>query len=296
MFGGAQMSDWREKLAADTRDSGELLQAHRRERGCDDVWEAMSTLQYRGGQAELELGLRLTQSDDADDRCIGADLLGQLGWERSTHLDETVAALIGLLTDPDPHVIYCAAIGLGHRCDPRAVGPLIELAAHPDPEVRFGVASGLLAQEDERAVRALIGLSSDVDCDVRNWATFGLGTQIECDSPAIREALAARLDDADQEIRGEALVGLARRRDSRTRAALLHEWERSKIGILSLEAAELLADPALEPALRELLPVLGQDDDRFARQLRAAIEASAPPAEQSYRADDSQVGATLKGE
>ena len=60
-----------------------------------------------------------------------------------------------------------------------------------------------------------------VDC--RNWATFALGALSELDSPAIREALAARLADADDEVRGEAIGGLAKRQDERAVDAILGE-------------------------------------------------------------------------
>lgn len=54
---------------------------------------------------------------------------------------------------------------------------------------------------------------TDVDDSVRDWATFAIGTQCDADSPGIRASLAANLADADGEIRGEAMVGLARRGD-----------------------------------------------------------------------------------
>jgi HEAT repeat protein len=83
----------------------------------------------------------------------------------------------------------------------------------------LGVVQGLLGQEDELAIRTLILLSQDADGRVRDWATFGLA-QLDADTEAIREALAARLADPDASTRLEACEGLLKRRDVRLVAAL----------------------------------------------------------------------------
>jgi HEAT repeat protein len=76
-----------------------------------------------------------------------------------------------------------------------------------------------------------------------------LGTIIEVDTPEIRAALVARLDDPDDESRSEALVGLARRGDRRVVPALLKELHSDSVGSLAIEAAELLAAPELHSPL-----------------------------------------------
>ena len=114
---------------------------------------------------------------------------------------------------------------------------------------------------DARAIAALIELSSDPDYDVRNWATFGLGSQIDTDTPAIREALWARLEEPEDEVRGEAWVGLARRGDVRVAAALLRELELHEVDVLRewylmFAAAEAVVTDAQKTGRREWLPVL----------------------------------------
>ena len=54
---------------------------------------------------------------------------------------------------------------------------------------------------------------------VRDWATFALGTLAEADAEELRDALAARLDDPDEDTRLEAVHGLAVRGDPRAEAA-----------------------------------------------------------------------------
>ena len=69
--------------------------------------------------------------------------------------------------------------------------------------------------EGDDVLAALIELSADASSGVRDWATFALGTLAREDSEALRDALAARLDDPDEETRLEAVHGLAVRGDHR---------------------------------------------------------------------------------
>jgi len=117
------------------------------------------------------------------------------------------------------------ATAFGHLSDPRGIPALHALRDHPDEDVRYAVVFGLLGQDDDLAVETLVELSRDSDADVRDWATFGLGTQIERDDAQIREALVGRLDDLDDDRRGEALRGLAARGDARAIPRLLIELD-----------------------------------------------------------------------
>jgi HEAT repeat protein len=259
----------------DPRSTEELLEAHRLEREDEGSnWSALWTIMRRGGRQEFEVGRRLSESAAPVDRVIGANLLAQLGAGSPVFQDEVVSILIRLLDDPDLDVVCSAALGLGHRNDPRAIEHLVALSQHPAGRVRYGVAFGLLAQDDPRAISALLQLSADDDLDTRNWAMFGLGTQIDTDTAAIREALANGLNDPDPEVRGEALVGLARRHDGRAMQALTRELEREDVVVLALEAAEILADRTLLSHLERLLASLPPDANSYFRdRLLEAIAA-----------------------
>ncbi|MCI5161773.1 MAG: lyase [Candidatus Electrothrix sp. AX5] len=269
------MQDTTRKYAADPRSSEELVAAHRHEMNREDeTREAIGLLHFRGGWKEFELGRQLTESEDPEGRVIGADILAQLGWEKRSFHEESVQILIDLLSDPDHKVIHYAAISLGHRNDVRAIPRLLELAQHEDPMIRFGVTFGLSCHDDEQAIAALIQLSRDDDDDVRNWAMFALADQTDIDGPEIREALAAGLQDPETEIRGEALVGLARRKDARVFTELVKEWALHDVSILSIEAAEELADPDLVPHLMNLQESLDFSGDQyFEDRIQDAIEA-----------------------
>ena len=179
--------------------------------------------------------------------------MGQLGIPERTFPEESLTILLGMIGgEEDSDVLAAAAMALGHLRDGRAVKALVSLKNHPSENVRFGVVHGLSAHEDESAVGALVELSADDDDDVRNWATFGIGSLIDADTREIREALFRRLNDSDHEVRGEALVGLARRGDERVVEYLLKELSSGEVGALAVEAARDIARPQLYPGLIKL--------------------------------------------
>ena len=268
------------RLENDPTPSRLVVEKYRQVIGQDDHDASLALVSYRGGREEFELGLEYCKSSDPLDRATGAEVLAQLGWGDRTFLEESVAVLIPMLKDTSAFVVDCAAVALGHRSDPRAIQPLVAISAHEDPGVRLGVVFGLLGHEDPEAIGALIRLSSDSDADVRNWALFGLGSQIETDTPEIRDALFAGLNGPGDEARGEALVGLANRADPRVVDAILKEWEGPTISTLSLEAAGKTGDPRLLPQLEGFLETMNlEDDSSFRRQLEDSIAACKAQAE-----------------
>ena len=223
----------------------------------EDYWEIVSNLRQRGNREVFEIASALCRSAQWKERELGADILGQLGAPKMPFADETLEILIDLLNnDKNPDVLGAAATATEYIKDSRIVEPLIRLKSHPYSEVRYGVVSGLLTREDEASVVTLIDLSFDPDTQVRNWATFGLAQQIDIDKTEIREALFKRLEDDNAEIRGEAILGLARREDERVIELLIKElkaivdidnyWDHA------FEAAMEIGDARLYPVLLTL--------------------------------------------
>jgi HEAT repeat protein len=271
-----------QEIDASTRTTEELLHIALTEVDEDRAWRAIAELQRRGDRGVFEQACRLCRAEDAKARRVGVDILGQLGVRylqpgRAYH-EETMALLLAMLEgERDPEVLTALGIALGHRQDPRSIAPLASLQDHSDELVRFGVVLGVSCHEDEQAIQTLIHLSSDSDTDVRDWATFGLGTQIDADMPAIRAALFARLSDEDGDTRGEALVGLARRHDARMVDPLLHDLEMGYCGSLLLEAAAACGDPRLYPALLRLRETWENDPENWlSQELEAAIARCQP--------------------
>src|SRR5262249_5291867 len=152
---------------------------------------------------------------------------------RAPYADESVALAVEHCTERDVDVVEAAISALGHLGDARGLEAVLAHVGHDSAAVRLAVAwtlPSLLTDdelEDPQApqglVDALIRLTTDPEAQVRDWATFGLGVQLDVDSGLIRDTLAARLDDLEKDTAGEALVGLARRGDMRALPRLL-EW------------------------------------------------------------------------
>ncbi len=213
----------------------------------------------------------------AKEREVGVDILAQIGTWRPVFLKQSVSLLIEGLQDRSVHVISAAAVGLGHRNDPRSIPPLVAIKNHPTSNVRYGVAFGLARQKTPPAIRTLIELSRDEDRDVRDYATFGLAELNDRNSKAICDALFARLKERDTEIRGQALIGLAKRKDPRVLKPLQEELIHKFRGTWSLEAAELFCDPRLYPLLIKMRKFWKfPDGHRFTTFLNEAIAACEP--------------------
>lgn len=225
----------------------------------EKAWEAVGTLHFRATREVFEEAKKLCRSECPQERSLGADILGQLGVPDRLCPDECVALLAEMSkTETDLDGIASLCTPLGHLGQPAAVEPLLRWKNHPDVCIRLRVAMALGGHDEPAAVEALIELSADVDEDVRDWATFGLGSQMDLDTPVVREALCARLHDPDFVTRGEAFVGLARRKDERVLAPLIEALHPERLDRfeprqdLVLEAAEKLADARLLPALLTL--------------------------------------------
>jgi HEAT repeat protein len=112
----------------------------------------------------------------------------------------------------------------------------------------FSVACALGSlPNDALSVATLLTLMEDADEDVRDWATFGLGVLGDEDSAEIRDALYLRLNGSNADVREEALIGLAKRHDTRGLATLLKALEQPTITDRIVEAA---------------YTILGMDTDR----------------------------------
>ena len=233
----------------------DALAAARRLPSGEEYWDLLGKTTGVGSVA-ADLALRMLRSNDSVVRATGCDLLGAACNGNGEPHRWAATALVDLAaSETSREVVRSIAGALEHVADLSAIPLLVELASYDDSDVRRKVALALPAAMtdhcDDAAVEALIRLSRDPDAATRNWATFGLGRQVGVDSAEVREALWARTDDKDPDVREEGICGLARRRDRRMlplvadllAAGDAHSW--------LFDAAAWLGDESLVPLLEE---------------------------------------------
>jgi len=220
----------------------------------EEPWEAIRVLRRDiGTRPVFERAAEWCRSDDPLKRARGADVLAQLGktvgHPTNSFPEESYATVVALVErEGDPQPLSSGIHALGHLDNPEAVPLVSRFGRHPIAEVRFAVACALGSYpNDPLSVTNLLELTRDSDADVRDWATFGLGVQGDCDTPEIREALFRCLEDQNEDVREEAMVGLAKRKDRRVLPILLQSLEQPSVTMRVTEAASLILGMDSEP-------------------------------------------------
>jgi HEAT repeat protein len=149
----------------------ELFRHARAAEDPDSYWACVTQLHSRGGERAFELAEILCESILPGERCLGADVLGQIDGTES----DGRATLRRLLDeDTEPAVLAAAAAGAGFLHDEQAIDRLLALTSHSDAGVRFAAVNALVRVDAERGIAALTELSVDGDPAMREWAASAL--------------------------------------------------------------------------------------------------------------------------
>lgn len=215
-------------------------------------WDAIFALRFRPEEETVRHCQRLFASRNWRKRSLAVNVICQLQFPDHREYAQDIARELiqAALDDPQSEVVAAAAFATGHRECPKCLSRLIELASDPDCELRFAATFGLGNNQDVKAIPTMLALAKDADDDVRNWAMFGLGSLWDLDTPEVREALWLGYSDHVDEIRGEALVGLAKRRDKRVLELLPSALEANLNW--NVELVEMLSEPEYQPELQKL--------------------------------------------
>lgn len=211
-----------------------------------NYWKYITELRKRKTEDIFLKSIEFTKSNISNEKIIGINILAQFGYPR-LHLKEILRVFFRLLkSETDKNVISSLLYAIGHNnknLTEKQIEIICSYKNHKSVNIRHSVVSSLLTIEKNEAVNTLIKLSKDKDSDVRDWATFGLGTQIELDNELIRNALWERINDKDEGTRFEAISGLVKRKDNRIKEVLKTELENiDEFGSLILESIEEFND------------------------------------------------------
>jgi HEAT repeat protein len=225
----------------------------------DRTWDSVFALRKMGTPSVLERSLAWCVDPDPFRRSMGVSVLAQFGGDGKQSPEEAHAMIRSMIgTEQDLEVITSLISAVHFQKLADCVPWLLLLADHEAEDVRWRIAWALPINSDpqdphfEASIQTVMRLSLDPEPRVRDWATFALATQIDEDSPRVRDALLARLIDTDFDTRSEAAIGLAELKDPRGIEPLITQLTSDHVGELHVEAAETYADPRLQPALLAL--------------------------------------------
>ena len=228
------------------------------EKYLDYIWE----LRTRGNKEVFYQAKHLIYSKDDIYRKIGADILAQFGYKTKLYRGENIYLLAKLLDDKNESVVASAIYGLGHKHSVRYADKLASFTKSSSLEIKRALAFALGGFEKPKAIKALIELMNDNDFDVRNWATFSLGSICESNTSQIRQALHHKLTDCEPEIHGEAMIGLALRKDERVKEAIIKDLQQEFYGSWIFESIVEMPDIRYKNYFQNYIENLEQEDKK----------------------------------
>jgi HEAT repeat protein len=197
-------------------------------------------------------------------------LEGDKGREAARKDPELVKETVALFEESkndDPKVRRYLALALGRMRDPGGVPTLLAVvrdpAADQDPETLIHSILALGAIGDGAAVPELVRLAAHTDAGLRKAAVHALGS---FDAPEAHSALVRALDEPVADVRWNAALVLARKRDPAAVPVVAKMLDRSALAAVpdlsadqandvvlqAVSAAAALGDASLRPALERL--------------------------------------------
>nr|WP_235617454.1 HEAT repeat domain-containing protein [Streptomyces thermolilacinus] len=229
--------------------------------------EAAQALGLRGDEETFGAAAGWCADGDPSRQAFGADVLARLttsvGGRAGVFAARAVPVLRELAREVrEADVVLAVVRALGAQGDASVLPDVLRHAVHPDARVRRGVAvavTGLVPEGHREGVAALVALARDGDAAVRAAAVHALAVGPD-DSPTVRGALAARLEDRSPEpvVAAEAARGLAMRRDERAvgalEALLVSADPDGRAYGVALDALEHVRDETVRRRLESALP------------------------------------------
>jgi len=248
----------------------------------DDIYmDYIHELRIRGNREIFNLAKDLVYSRDSVYRDIAGSILSQIAYKTKSFRGESVHLLGKLLYDKNEDVICSAIYGFGHRKATRYADKLASFATSTYLDIRQALAFTLGGYENKKAIEALILLMSDEDYYTRNWSTFSLAQISISNTPIIRNALYKNLNDIESEVRGEALLGLASRKDERVKEAIIEDLQKEFYGSWIFTSIVEMPDSRYLKYFDTYIDTISEKDKKaFHHDIEEALEVLLPFREQ----------------
>lgn len=218
--------------------------------------ENIRELRGRGGKDIFKKSVALLHAESAEERCIGANILSQLGKPPRVYAKRIIKLFcVALKNETDAHVINAILFGIGHNNNhltQKQTDFICSFRHSTDLKVRQALVFALQGLIYPSAIDTMIMFSRDKNNWIRNWATFGLGSNLFHDTEEIRVALWERVSDKYIYVRKEAIFGLAQLKDPGIKQILKDELKKMDThSSIILEAIEVFEDKDFIPLLEQ---------------------------------------------
>lgn len=211
---------------------------------------ARCELERRGSSETFALAKQLIEKTNSRERRLGVIILTHKAGKNNR---EEAEALLKILFEHEvsSDVLIALANGL-YQLDLDNRAEILEKhAENSDPTVREAIAFSLSLLSDPKSISIQLKYARDPVVKVRNWASFSLA-QCEKDSDEIRNALRQLVTDEDRDVKGEALLGLAKRKDESSKKLIADELQAKNVNAFAVRAASEWKDSSFIPYLVEL--------------------------------------------
>lgn len=149
----------------------------------NNYWNQITELRKFVNDEMISESFKLIDSDDWKCKQIGIDVLCQLGQKRKIFIKELFDKIFNILETSINKKLICASLfAVGHNntyLKPKQIKELEKFQNSKSKDIRYALTFCLLGVENDKATKMLIKLAQDRSPQVKDWATFGLGTQID---------------------------------------------------------------------------------------------------------------------
>ncbi len=209
------------------------------------------------GNETFQVGTHFLKSTDADQRALGAGLVGVAAKSDEQLRERAATALVEALSTEQDAAAAWLMLNAAAATQSATVIPALAIGASAEkPEVRKVAVDSLYAVlaggiENDQGTDVLIAGLQDPDVEVALRSTQALAELPHVDGQRVRDALWKRLFDPNDDVRLEAIYGLAKRKEPRVETTLEQALSNPEVPARVFDAVIALSSPMLSKHVKE---------------------------------------------